>query len=79
MRLQALLEAQYRAHSDAMVGSRQRVLVTGRATRNAQELAARTQNNRVVNFAGDPSLINTYTEVAIAAALPHSLRGELVS
>ena len=79
VRLQAVLEEQYRAHSDAMVGSRQRVLVTGRATRNAQELAARTQNNRVVNFAGDPSLINTYTEVAIAAALPHSLRGELVS
>ena len=76
--LQALLEAQYRAHSDAMVGTRQRVLVTGRASRDARELAARTDNNRVVNFAGDPRLIHSYADVAITGALPHSLRGELV-
>jgi len=79
LRLQALLEAQYRARSDAMVGSRQRVLVTGRAAKDARELAARTENNRVVNFAGDASLIHTYADVAIAAALPHSLRGVLIS
>ena len=78
-RLQALLEAQYRTRSDAMVGSRQRVLVTGRAAKNESELAARTQNNRVVNFAGDPALIGSYAEVVIAAALPHSLRGELTT
>jgi tRNA-2-methylthio-N6-dimethylallyladenosine synthase len=77
-RLQAQLESQYRARSQAMVGSRQRVLVTGRAARDARELAARTENNRVVNFAGDATLIHTYAEVAIAAALPHSLRGELL-
>ena len=76
--LQALLESQYRAHSDAMVGSRQRVLVTGRASRDARELAARTSNNRVVNFPGDPRLIHSYADVAITGALPHSLRGELV-
>jgi tRNA-2-methylthio-N6-dimethylallyladenosine synthase len=76
--LQARLESQYRAHSDAMVGSRQRVLVTGRASRDARELAARTSNNRVVNFAGDPRLIHSYAEVAITGAMPHSLRGELL-
>jgi len=78
-RLQVLLESQYRSHSDAMVGSRQRVLVTGRAARDASELAARTENNRVVNFKGEAHLINTYAEVTIAAALPHSLRGELTT
>jgi len=78
VQLQALLESQYRAHSDAMVGSRQRVLVTGRASRDARELAARTSNNRVVNFPGDPRLIHSYADVAITGALPHSLRGELV-
>jgi len=78
-RLQALLEAQYRTRSDAMIGSRQRVLVTGRAAKNELELAARTQNNRVVNFAGDPALIGSYAEVVIAAAFPHSLRGELTT
>jgi tRNA-2-methylthio-N6-dimethylallyladenosine synthase len=76
-RLQALLDRHYRSYSEAMIGSRQRVLVTGRAARNARELAARTDNNRVVNFAGDAAAIDSYVDVAITAALPHSLRGEL--
>jgi tRNA-2-methylthio-N6-dimethylallyladenosine synthase len=79
VRLQALLEAQYRTHSVAMIGTRQRVLVTGRAAKNERELAARTRNNRVVNFAGDPALIGSYVDVTIAQALPHSLRGELTT
>ena len=78
-RLQALLEAQHRAYSEAMVGTRQRVLVTGRPARDARELSARTENNRVVNFAGDPALHNSYAEVTVTRALPHSLRGELVT
>jgi tRNA-2-methylthio-N6-dimethylallyladenosine synthase len=77
--LQALLETQYKAHSEAMVGSRQRVLVTGRAARDARELAARTDNNRVVNFAGDATLTGTYADVTITSAQPHSLRGELAA
>jgi tRNA-2-methylthio-N6-dimethylallyladenosine synthase len=76
-RLQAAIDAQYRAASEAMVGSRQRVLVTGRAAKNAGELAARTANNRVVNFAGDPALVHRYVDVTITSALPHSLRGAL--
>ncbi|HET8877643.1 MAG TPA: MiaB/RimO family radical SAM methylthiotransferase [Casimicrobiaceae bacterium] len=76
-RLQALLDRQYRDNSDRMVGTRQRVLVTGTAVRNPRELAARTDNNRVVNFAGDPAAIDCYVDVDITAALPHSLRGEL--
>ena len=76
-RLQAMLDSQYRTYSEAMVGSRQRVLVTGRAVKNPRELAARTDNNRVVNFAGDAASIDTYVDVDITAALPHSLRGEL--
>ena len=77
--LQALLDAQYRAYSEAMVGTRQRVLVTGRATRDARELAARTDNNRVVNFAGDAALIGTFVDIRVTSAQPHSLRGELDS
>ena len=76
-RLQALLDRQYRHNSERMVGTRQRVLVTGTAVKNARELAARTDNNRVVNFAGDPASIDHYVDVDITAALPHSLRGEL--
>jgi tRNA-2-methylthio-N6-dimethylallyladenosine synthase len=75
--LQARLDLQYRMHSEAMVGTRQRVLVTGRAARDQTELAARTENNRVVNFAGDRALVGTYADVTITAAQAHSLRGDL--
>jgi tRNA-2-methylthio-N6-dimethylallyladenosine synthase len=78
-RLQAMLDGQYRARSEAMVGTRQRVLVTGSAAKNVRELAARTDNNRVVNFAGEEASIDSYVDVLITAALPHSLRGELTA
>ena len=77
-RLSARLDAQYRVYSEAMVGTRQRALVTGHAARGEGELAARTENNRVVNFAGDAALIGRYAELTITAALAHSLRGELL-
>ena len=79
VRLQTLLDAQYRNYSEAMVGTRQRVLVTGPAVKNPHELAARTDNNRVVNFAGDAASIDHYVDVDITAALPHSLRGQLTA
>jgi tRNA-2-methylthio-N6-dimethylallyladenosine synthase len=78
-RLQALLDGQYRVRSERMVGTCQRVLVTGAAAKDARELAARTDNNRVVNFAGDKASIDNYVDVLITAALPHSLRGELTA
>ena len=59
-----------------MVGSVQRVLVTGQSKKDARELAARTANNRVVNFAGDAALTGQFVDVRITAALPNSLRGE---
>jgi tRNA-2-methylthio-N6-dimethylallyladenosine synthase len=61
-----------------MVGSVQRVLVEGTSKKDAQELAGRTDNNRIVNFAGNARLINTFVDVRITSALPHSLRGEIV-
>jgi tRNA-2-methylthio-N6-dimethylallyladenosine synthase len=76
-RLQTLVDSQYRAYSDAMVGSRQKVLVTSHAVKDGGELAGRTDNNRVVNFSGKSALIGGYADVRITAALPHSLRGEL--
>ena len=77
-RLQAVIDLSYRAHSERMVGSVERVLVTGRAARSAKDLAARTENNRVVNFGGGENLIGRYVDVRISAAMAHSLRGELV-
>jgi len=77
-RLQAQLDAQAQAISERMLGSVQRVLVEGPAKRNPAELAGRTGNNRVVNFAGDAALHHSFVDVRISAALPHSLRGELL-
>jgi len=77
-RLQALLEEQAGGFSAAMVGTIQRSLVEGPSKRDPAELAARTANNRTVNFAGDSSLINEFAELRITEARHHTLRGELV-
>jgi len=77
-RLQQQLDSQARAISERMVGSVQRVLVEGRSKKSQAELCARTGNNRVVNFPGAPRLNHSFVDVRITAALPHSLRGELV-
>ena len=76
--LQAQLRKQAANHAEAMVGTRQRLLVTGPAKRDPGELAGRTENNRVVNFRGDSSLIGGFAEVEITEALPNSLRGSLL-
>ena len=75
-RLQSAIDAGYRAHSENMVGAVERVLITGRAARDARELCGRTDNNRVINFRGDAALIGRYVDVRITAARPHSLAGE---
>jgi tRNA-2-methylthio-N6-dimethylallyladenosine synthase len=76
-RLQAQLEAQARAISESMIGTRQRVLVECHAKRNTRELAGRTANNHWVNFAGPPALLNRFADVEVTAALAHTLRGRL--
>jgi tRNA-2-methylthio-N6-dimethylallyladenosine synthase len=77
-RLQKAIQANAENISASMVGSVQRVLVDGVSKKNADELSARTDNNRVVNFKGLPRLINQFVDVTITHALPHSLRGEIV-
>jgi tRNA-2-methylthio-N6-dimethylallyladenosine synthase len=76
-RLQKRLQELAQEHSHAMVGTRQRVLVEGPSKKDVRELAARTENNRVVNFPGDRRLIGRFVDVDITAALPHSLRGSV--
>ena len=77
-RLQAQLEHQAQAVSRAMVGTVQRVLVEGPSKRRAFELAGRTDNNRIVNFAGSLRLTDQFVDVTITESLPHSLRGEML-
>ncbi|MCC7329224.1 MAG: tRNA (N6-isopentenyl adenosine(37)-C2)-methylthiotransferase MiaB [Gammaproteobacteria bacterium] len=77
--LQARVNAQARAISAAMVGSRQRVLVERPAKKDPRQLAGRTENNRWVNFDGDAQLLGRFVDVTITEALPNSLRGRLAA
>ncbi len=76
-RLNARLEQQYQAVSKSMVGGVERVLVESASRKSRAELAGRTGNNRVVNFAGAAGLIGSFAEVRVTEARTHSLRGEL--
>lgn len=75
-RLQKKIDEQATLISQSMIGTIQKVLVTGRSKRDSRELAARTENNRVVNFAGPPEWIGGFVEIRITEARSHSLRGE---
>jgi len=66
-------------HSQAMVGSTQRILVDQIAERVVGEIKGRTENNRTVVFAGDQSLIGKFVDVVITEAYSNSLRGELLA
>jgi tRNA-2-methylthio-N6-dimethylallyladenosine synthase len=77
--LQARINEQARAISQAMVGTRQSVLVEGPSKKNPTELCGRTDNNRVVNFAGSEGLIGQVIDMQITHALPNSLRGQVIS
>ena len=78
-RLQAHINAHSFELSKAMVGSTQRVLVTGTSRKDANELTGKTENMRQVNFAGHPRLIGGFVDVVITDALPNSLRGRVAT
>ena len=77
--LQARVRAQADAISQSMVGSKQRVLVMSKSRKDDSQLAARTENNRVVNFDGPQALIGDFADVQITQALPNSLRGRILA
>ena len=61
-----------------MVGTTENCLVTGISKKNPGEMQARTENNRVVNFASSDKLIGKFTEIEIVDQLTNCLRGALV-
>jgi tRNA-2-methylthio-N6-dimethylallyladenosine synthase len=76
-RLQATINVNAKAISDAMVGSVQRVLVEGPSRKNPDELTGKTENMRSVNFPGNPRLVGQFVDVVITDALANSLRGRV--
>jgi len=78
-RLQERLNQQAAAISETMLGSIQRVLVTGPSKTNERLLSGRTENMRWVHFEGPQQLINQFAEVQIVEVLKNSLRGRWVT
>lgn len=77
--LQDRLLLQVGRYSQAMIGSTQRLLVTGASKKDANQLAGRTECNRVVNFDGEASLIGQFIYVEITDTQPNSLRARIKS
>ncbi len=55
------------------------ILVEGPSRKNRDELAGRTECNRVVNFEGPARLAGQLIDVRITAVSSHTLRGEVVT
>ena len=76
--LQDQLNFYHREHSKNMIGSIQRCLVTGIAKKSPEQLQARTECNRVVNFNFENiSFIGKLVDIKITEALSYSLLGTL--
>ena len=78
-KLQARINQQAHAIAQSMVGSTQRILVESTSTRDANELSGRTENNRIVNFAGHPRLIGQMIDVVITDAMTNTFRGRVAN
>ena len=65
--------------SEAMVGTVEKVLVTGPSRKDPGELQGRTENNRIVNFRTDNlAVTGTFADIRITSVWTNTLRGELV-
>lgn len=76
--LQQRLNQQAHAHARRMLGTEQRILVTGPSKKDPMELSGRTENNRVVNFIGTPDMIGKFVDVKVTDVFVNSLRGEVL-
>jgi tRNA-2-methylthio-N6-dimethylallyladenosine synthase len=78
-RLQKINEAQSKALSEAMLGTLQRVLIEGTSWKDANLLAGKTDNNRVVDIIGGANLIHQFVNVKITdVSNPRRLLGEII-
>lgn len=78
-RLQEKIQLNAQTISQAMVDTVQRILVEGPSKKDPGELYGRTDNNRVVNFAGRAKLIGSFIDIRITAVSSHTLRGQILT
>ncbi len=75
--LQARINQNADRISKSMLGSLQKVLVTGKAPKHPNKMAGRTENNRTVTFVGAEDLLGKLVNIRITEALTYTLTGEL--
>ncbi|XBC37925.1 MAG: tRNA (N6-isopentenyl adenosine(37)-C2)-methylthiotransferase MiaB [Buchnera aphidicola (Meitanaphis microgallis)] len=73
--LQKLIRKNTQSWNKKMLDSIQSVLVEGPSLKNPMELSGRTENNRVVNFEGNPNMIGQFVNLKIIKINSNSLRG----
>ncbi|OGV27832.1 MAG: tRNA (N6-isopentenyl adenosine(37)-C2)-methylthiotransferase MiaB [Legionellales bacterium RIFCSPHIGHO2_12_FULL_37_14] len=76
--LQNRLNTQAMRHAQALIGTEQKILVTGKSKKSDQQLAGRTECNRVVNFDGPQELLGQFVTVEITESLTNSLRARYI-
>ncbi|MGX5175015.1 tRNA (N6-isopentenyl adenosine(37)-C2)-methylthiotransferase MiaB [Aliikangiella sp. IMCC44653] len=77
--LQQRLNQQAQNHARRMLHTKQRILVEGPSKKDPMQLSGRTENNRIVNFDGQPQMIGQFVDVMITEVLPNSMRATLVN
>ena len=76
--LQDRIRLQATRISESMVGSEQKILVTGASKKGNNQLQGRTENNRIVILDGGLSeMVGQMMTVKITRAMPNALMGEL--
>ena len=78
-RLQATINANAKAISQAMIGTVQNVLVEGPSKKSPKEMTGRTENMRYVNFPAPSNLVGQFVDVQITEAMSNSLRGRIAA
>ena len=76
--LQDLLNAQSYDIAQKMIGTSQRILVTGPSRKDPNEFCGRSESNRVVNFKGDASMVGKMVNVHILKVIHNTLRAEII-
>lgn len=77
-RLQKRLEEQQFEISKQMVGKVHKILVDGYSKKHPELMTGRTENNKLVVFAGNSRMMKQIIEVTVTEAKMHSLIGEVV-
>jgi len=78
-RLNDLVNEQYRIGNKRFENKVVKVLVEGYSKTNESILSGHTENNKLVNLKGDPSMIGSIVDVKVTEAKTWSLTGEAIS